>query len=104
MPSPALGPPGTCSSDCAGALAGPEAAQKKLDSIVTHIASNMVAEVCSLYVMRPGGITWSFLPPKACGARTVRQSKLKVGEGLVGTIAARERSLLSTFRAPDAHP
>ena len=35
-------------------MARPETAQKKLDTIVTLIASNMVAEVCSLYVMRPG--------------------------------------------------
>ncbi len=35
-------------------MARPEAAQAKLDKIVSLIAANMVAEVCSIYVMRPG--------------------------------------------------
>jgi len=33
-------------------MAEPEAAQKRLDKIVVLIASNMVAEVCSVYLMR----------------------------------------------------
>ena len=63
MPSPALGPR-VLLKRLREVMAGPEAAQKKLDSIVTHIASNMVAEVCSLYVMRRAA-SWSFSPPKA---------------------------------------
>ena len=34
-------------------MAEPEAAQKRLDKIVVLIAANMVAEVCSVYLMRP---------------------------------------------------
>ena len=33
-------------------MAEPSAAQQRLDSIVQHIAANMVAEVCSVYVLR----------------------------------------------------
>ena len=37
-------------------MAEPETAQKRLDKIVMLIAANMVAEVCSIYVMRPGQV------------------------------------------------
>jgi phosphotransferase system enzyme I (PtsP) len=37
-------------------MAEPETAQKRLDKIATLIAANMVAEVCSIYVMRPGQV------------------------------------------------
>ena len=37
------------------AMAEPVSAQARLDKIVVHIASNMVAEVCSLYVLRSDG-------------------------------------------------
>ena len=37
-------------------MAEPVAAQKRLDKIVKVIAANMVAEVCSIYVMRPGDV------------------------------------------------
>ena len=37
-------------------MAEPVTAQKRLDKIVQIIAANMVAEVCSIYVMRPGNI------------------------------------------------
>ena len=36
-------------------MAEPESAQKRLDKIVVLIASNMVAEVCSVYVLRADG-------------------------------------------------
>ena len=37
------------------AMAEPVSAQARLDKIVVHIASNMVAEVCSVYVLRDDG-------------------------------------------------
>ena len=59
-------------------MARPETAQKKLDTIVTLIASNMVAEVCSLYVMRPG--QWLELyATEGLKREAVHKSKLKVG-------------------------
>lgn len=82
-------------------MARPETAQKKLDTIVTLIASNMVAEVCSLYVMRPG--QWLELyATEGLKREAVHKSKLKVGEGLVGTIAA-EAELLNLSDA-QSHP
>jgi phosphotransferase system, enzyme I, PtsP len=67
-------------------MAEPETAQVKLDKIVMIIAANMVAEVCSIYVMRPGNVLELYasegLKPEA-----VHKSKLKSGEGLVGVIA-----------------
>lgn len=82
-------------------MAEPEATQARLNKIVTLIASNMVAEVCSVYVMRPGGYLELYategLNPDAVG-----QTKLRVGEGLVGVIAANA----SHLNLPDAqsHP
>jgi len=49
-------------------MAEPVTAQARLDRIVVLIASNMVAEVCSLYVSRADG-HWSCLRPKASSAR-----------------------------------
>jgi phosphotransferase system, enzyme I, PtsP len=82
-------------------MARPETAQKKLDTIVTVIASNMVAEVCSLYVMRPGQLLELYATEGLKG-EAVHKSKLKVGEGLVGTIAA-EAELLNLSDA-QSHP
>ena len=36
-------------------MAEPVSAQARLDKIVVHIAANMVAEVCSVYVARNDG-------------------------------------------------
>ena len=51
------------------------------------IAADMVAEVCSAYVMRAGEVLELFategLKPEA-----VHRTRLRVGEGLVGDIAA----------------
>jgi len=73
-------------------MAEPQAAQKRLDRIVVLIAANMVAEVCSVYLMRPTHELELFategLKPTA-----VHKTRLKVGEGLVGDIAAHARPL-----------
>ena len=66
-------------------MAEPEAAQKRLDKIVTMIASNMVAEVCSIYVMRPGAVL-ELYASEGLKREAVHKSQLKVGEGLVGQI------------------
>ena len=73
----------------------------RLDKIVHLIAAEMVAEVCSTYVMRPGDVLELFatigLNPEA-----VHRTRLRVGEGLVGEVAATARSL-AIANAP-AHP
>ncbi len=67
-------------------MAEPETAQAKLDKIVMIIAANMVAEVCSIYVMRPGNVL-ELYASEGLKAEAVHKSKLKTGEGLVGVIA-----------------
>jgi len=67
-------------------MAEPVTAQKRLDKIATLIAANMVAEVCSIYVMRPGQVL-ELYATEGLKREAVHKSKLKIGEGLVGTIA-----------------
>lgn len=72
-------------------MAGSGRAQARLDKIVRLIAAEMVAEVCSCYVVRPGEVLELFatvgLNPDA-----VHLTRLRVGEGLVGDVAASARS------------
>ena len=67
-------------------------AQDRLDRIVRVVAAEMVAEVCSAYVMRAGEVLELFategLRPEA-----VHRTRLRLGEGLVGAIAASGRPL-----------
>jgi phosphotransferase system, enzyme I, PtsP len=67
-------------------MAEPETAQAKLDKIVGLIAANMVAEVCSIYVMRAGNVL-ELYATEGLKAEAVHKSVLKTGEGLVGLIA-----------------
>ena len=67
-------------------MAEPVTAQKRLDKIATMIAGNMVAEVCSIYVMRPGDVL-ELYATEGLRREAVHKSTLKSGEGLVGTIA-----------------
>ncbi|MCE7999344.1 MAG: phosphoenolpyruvate--protein phosphotransferase [Rhodobiaceae bacterium] len=66
--------------------------QARLDQVAHLIAQNMVAEVCSIYLMQQGGELELFategLKPSA-----VHKTRLKVGTGLVGDIAAHARPL-----------
>jgi phosphotransferase system enzyme I (PtsP) len=73
-------------------MAGQGTAQERLSTIVRIIAADMVAEVCSCYIMRAGEVLELFategLRPEA-----VHRTRLRVGEGLVGAIAASARAL-----------
>ncbi len=82
-------------------MAEPETAQKRLDKIVTLIAGNMVAEVCSIYVMRPGNIL-ELYATEGLKLEAVHKSKLKVGEGLVGLIA--DQAIGLNLSNADKHP
>ena len=82
-------------------MAGTTAAQERLDRVVRLIAANMVTEVCSIYVMRPGGELELFAT-EGLRAEAVHTTRLKTGEGLVGTIA-RQAGLLNLSDAR-AHP
>ncbi len=73
-------------------MAGAGNAQERLDQVVRLIASNMVAEVCSCYVMRAGEVLELFATEGLLKG-AVHQTRLRVDEGLVGDIAAYARPL-----------
>jgi phosphotransferase system enzyme I (PtsP) len=60
--------------------------QAKLDKIVKLIASNMVAEVCSIYLRRPDG-SFELFATEGLRAEAVHNTHMKPGEGLVGLVA-----------------
>ncbi|MEM7426558.1 MAG: phosphoenolpyruvate--protein phosphotransferase [Pseudomonadota bacterium] len=82
-------------------MAEPEGSQARLNKITTLIAANMVAEVCSVYVMRPGGLL-DLCATEGLNSEAVGEIKLRVNEGLVGVIAGSAAPL----NLPDAqsHP
>ncbi len=68
-------------------MAEPLEPQARLDEIVRQIAANMVAEVCSLYVLRADGVL-ELYATEGLNPGSVHLAQLRLGEGLVGTIAA----------------
>ncbi len=66
--------------------------QSRLDNIVHEIAGNMVAEVCSLYVLRADSAL-ELYATEGLNPDSVHHAQLRIGQGLVGTIAASARSL-----------
>ncbi|QFU17811.1 phosphoenolpyruvate--protein phosphotransferase [Microvirga thermotolerans] len=68
-------------------MAEPVGAQDRLDKIVVLIAANMVAEVCSVYVMRGDGVLELFAT-EGLNREAVHRTTMRSGEGLVGLIAA----------------
>ncbi|MEP0519444.1 MAG: phosphoenolpyruvate--protein phosphotransferase [Hyphomicrobiales bacterium] len=89
-----------------GAMAGPRlllrslratmaesiGAQERLDKVATLIASNMVAEVCSIYALRADRAL-ELYATEGLNKDAVHKTTLRVGEGLVGLIAADARPL-----------
>ncbi len=75
--------------------------QDRLDTIVRVIAAEMVAEVCSVYIMRAGEVLELFAT-EGLRAEAVHRTRLRVGEGLVGLIAATARPL--ALEDAQAHP
>jgi phosphotransferase system, enzyme I, PtsP len=73
-------------------MAGSGSAQQRLDKIVQVIAADMVAEVCSAYIMRAGEVLELFAT-EGLRREAVHNTRLRVGEGLVGVIAATARPL-----------
>lgn len=83
------------------AMARGGTARQRLDDIARIIARGMVADVCSVYFMRPGE---SLVLCSTEGLRkdAVFRTRLRVGEGLVGTIAARAAPL--ALSEAQSHP
>ena len=82
-------------------MARPVSAQARLDEIVVLIANNMVAEVCSVYVMRADGLL-ELYATEGLNREAVHLTTMRSGEGLVGAIA-KSAEPLSLIEAQD-HP
>jgi len=67
-------------------MAEPVSAQARLDKIVVLIASNMVAEVCSVYVLRADQ-RLELYATEGLNREAVHLTTMHAGEGLVGLIA-----------------
>ncbi|MEM8878626.1 MAG: phosphoenolpyruvate--protein phosphotransferase [Pseudomonadota bacterium] len=67
-------------------MAEPVSAQERLDKIVVLVASNMVAEVCSVYVLRGDG-SLELFATEGLNRSAVHKTRMMVGQGLVGVIA-----------------
>ena len=66
-------------------MAEPVSAQERLDKIVVLIAANMVAEVCSVYVLRVDS-TLELYATEGLKRDAVHQTVLRSDEGLVGLV------------------
>ena len=73
-------------------MAAEGSAQTRLARIVSIIASDLASEVCSVYVRRAGDVLELFAT-QGLRATAVRRTRLRIGEGLVGEIAASGRPL-----------
>lgn len=82
-------------------MAEPLEPQDRLDRIVRQIAQNMVAEVCSFYVLRSDGVL-ELYATEGLNPAAVHLAQLKMGQGLVGTIAAGARPL--SLSDAQSHP
>ena len=82
-------------------MAEPVSAQERLDKIVVLIAANMVAEVCSVYVLRVD-TTLELYATEGLNRDAVHSTVLRSDEGLVGLVAS-QASAINLSNA-QAHP
>ncbi len=82
-------------------MAEPVSAQERLDKIVVLIAANMVAEVCSVYVLRVDG-TLELYATEGLKHEAVHQTVLNADEGLVGLVASEANPI--NLSEAQAHP
>lgn len=82
-------------------MASEGTAQVRLNKITAIIAADMVAEVCSIYVRRAGDVLELF-STYGLSNDAVHVTRLRIGEGLVGDIAARANPL--ALSQAQSHP
>ena len=82
-------------------MAEPVSAQDRLDKVVVLIAANMVAEVCSVYVLRVDG-TLELYATEGLKREAVHQTVLKADEGLVGLVSSEANPI--NLSDAQAHP
>ncbi len=73
-------------------MAGPGEAEDRLERITHIIAAELVAEVCSIYVRRAGDML-ELYATQGLKSDAIHNTRLRMGEGLVGDIAAHARPL-----------
>src|ERR1700688_1280129 len=82
-------------------MAEPVSAQERLDKIVVLIAANMVAEVCSVYVLRVDS-TLELYATEGLKRDAVHQTVLRSDEGLVGLVSSQATAI--NLSNAQAHP
>ncbi len=82
------------------ALASDNEGQARLDEVVKLIADSMETEVCSIYLFRDPE-TLELCATQGLQAEAVHQTRMRLGEGLVG-LTARTRTVVNTADAPAA--
>ncbi|MGL5361981.1 MAG: phosphoenolpyruvate--protein phosphotransferase [Bosea sp. (in: a-proteobacteria)] len=82
-------------------MAAPVSAQDRLDRLVVVIAQTMVAEVCSVYVLREDG-AMELYATEGLKREAVHQTMMRAGEGLVGLIATKAEAL--SLADAQSHP
>jgi phosphotransferase system enzyme I (PtsP) len=83
-------------------MAEQTSAQMRLDKLVAVIASNMVAEVCSIYLRRAGKILELFAT-EGLNRAAVHNTRLKEGEGLVGLVSETAEAVNLSDAPGDPH-
>ena len=101
MPVSTIGAPRQLLRRLREVMAERESAQARLDKVAVLIASNMVAEVCSIYLRRRDD-SLELFATEGLNPEAVHNTHLKPGEGLVGLIAIQAEPM----QFPDAqhHP
>ncbi|MEP2757837.1 MAG: phosphoenolpyruvate--protein phosphotransferase [Hyphomicrobiales bacterium] len=82
------------------AMAGDVAGQARLDKITSLIADSMGCEVCSVYLFRDED-TLELCATEGLNQDAVHETRMKLGEGLVGRVA-RRREVVNSPDAPQA--
>ncbi|QUJ75635.1 phosphoenolpyruvate--protein phosphotransferase [Sulfitobacter albidus] len=82
------------------AMAADAAGQERLDNITHLIATSMGCEVCSIYLFRDED-TLELCATEGLNKDAVHQTRMRMGEGLVGRVAKRRR-VVNTPDAPQA--
>jgi len=83
-------------------MAEQTSAQMRLDKLVGVIASNMVAEVCSIYLRRAGKLLELFAT-EGLNRAAVHATRLREGEGLVGMVAETAEAVNLSDAPADPH-
>src|SRR6202158_4752845 len=73
-------------------MARADSVEDTLGEVVRLVANEMVAEVCSIYLLRAGEVLELFAT-QGLNPSAVHRTRLRVGEGLVGGIAAQASPL-----------